>query len=338
MKSGRKSLTIFVLALVAFGLAVGTGGATSRAGGGRELFIGGAVEHADNTVTLPLYRGVSSGKDVYFVVLDASDSEQASRYRVNRSNKLRNAGPAAQDVTVDAAGVVHFPATVKFNTGRVVVPGPGGFPPLQATPGAEGEDGYSPLIRLPGGAILNAPHVANASGRAAKVTNLDIPGHTVRYLETNGFQGDRAVRYVSTESSSPVAAALENVTFAPRLDLAPRAGDDSTESARASLAAFVNGQTGAANPQRQGLNSALLDGLDPLNVLAWNPSQGRYSPLWDVFLTAWSPSAVAAGANLRQVDFGHIKNLADDGTVTAPGGSPWAASGFIVNCPIVSRD
>jgi len=48
------------------------------------------------------------------------------------------------------------------------------------------------------------------------------------------------------------------------------------------------------------LNSALLDGLDPLQVVRWNPSQGRYSPIWDIHLTRWSDAIVAAGQNLRQ--------------------------------------
>ena len=133
--------------------------------------------------------------------------------------------------------------------------------------------------------------------------------------------------------SRPAQAGL-----APRLNAAPFAGGDGTDSARASLAAFVNGQTGAANPQRQGLNSALLDGLDPLNVLAWNPSQGRYSPLWDVHPAEWSARAIAAGLNLRQTDFGHVRGLARKGLVTGPGGAPFGPAGFIVNCPIVSSD
>ena len=101
---------------------------------------------------------------------------------------------------------------------------------------------------------------------------------------------------------------------------------------------LIHGQTGAGNPERQGLNSALLDGLDPLNVLFWNPSQGRYSPLWDVHPAAWSASAVDAGANVRQTDFGQVTNLAQKGVITGPGGAPFAAAGFVVNCPIISRD
>jgi hypothetical protein len=223
--------------------------------------------------------------------------------------------------------VVQFPATVDFSFTRRVIPGPGGFPPSVADPGAVGEIGYSPLIELPNGVILNAPHIANATGRAAKVRGLDVGTYTVRMELTRGFQGGRSVKYLSTDASDPAVAALENVTHAPALNAAPRAGGDGTDSARASLAAFVNGQTGAANPQRQGLNSALLDGLSPLNVLFWNPKQGRYSPLWDVFPAQWNATAAATG-----------QNLAQDGAITGPGGAPFASADFVVNCPIVSRD
>jgi hypothetical protein len=71
-------------------------------------------------------------------------------------------------------------------------------------------------------------------------------------------------------------------------------------------------------------------------VLRWNPGQGRYSPLWDVHLSQWSDTAIASGQNLRQLDYGDILGLASHGLITAPGGTPFAASNFIVNCPIVS--
>jgi hypothetical protein len=145
------------------------------------------------------------------------------------------------------------------------------------------------------------------------------------------------VRYVSTDSSDPVAAALEDVTLAPALNAAPFAGGDGTNSARASLTAFVNGQTGATNPNRQGLNSAVLDGLDPLNDLAWNPSQGRYSPLWDVFPAQWTAAAVAAHRNVRQTAVADVADLAEKGLVTGPGGAPFGPGGFIVVCPIISQ-
>ena len=306
---------------------------------GRTLFVRSAVEHDDDTVTLPLFRGTSAGRTVWFIVLDASTSAQADRLGVNRSQKLANARGtlAVQKVSVRDGGI-DFPATVDFRPDRTVVPGPAGFPPLAAEPGAIGEAGYSPLVELPDGSILNAPHVANDTGQADKVVFLDIANRQVRYRETHGFQGGEPVRYVSTDGSDPAVAALEDVTFAPLLNHAPFVGGDGTNSSRASLAAFVNGQTGASNPERQGLNSALLDGLDPLNVLFWNPSQGRYSPLWDVHPAAWSAQAVASGSNVRQTDLGQIINLAQKGVITGPDGAPFAAAGFVVNCPIISRD
>lgn len=290
-------------------------------------------------MTLPLFRGTSGGRTVWYIVLDVSSGEYADSHGVNRAQKLANAAGtlAVQRVSL-RDGLIDFPATVDFSPVRTVVPGASGFPPLVAEPGAVGEPGYSPLVQLPDGTIVNAPHVANDTGQADKVMDLDTVRRRVRYEETHGFQGDRGVLYVSTDASDPAVAALENVTFAPLLNHAPFAGGDGTDSSRASLAAFVNGQTGAGNSDRQGLNSALLDGLDPLNVLFWNPSQGRYSPLWDVFPAAWSSAAVANGDHVRQTDFGQVLNLAQEGFVTGPGGAPFAAAGFVVNCPIVSRD
>jgi len=82
------------------------------------------------------------------------------------------------------------------------------------------------------------------------------------------------------------------------------------------------------------LNSALLDGLDPLNVLAWKPNQGRYSPLWDVHPAAWAPGA----AKPRQTRVADVFDLAAQGVISGPGGAPFGPGGSIVDCPIVSSD
>ncbi|HET9596402.1 MAG TPA: hypothetical protein VFP65_12510 [Anaeromyxobacteraceae bacterium] len=320
--------------------AQGVTASHAAAGLAKELFVGSAVEHTDGTVTLPLHRGTSHGTTVYYVVLDSSSGDDAQASGVNESQKLAHLrGSTAAQVASVTGGAVDFPHTVNFAFGqRKIVAGPNGFPPDEASPSAKGEDGYSPYLQLPNGTIENAPHVANDTGLHPKVVAIDLVAMTVTLEETAGFSGGDPVRYVSTDASNPVAAALENVTWAPAMDAAPTVGQDGTDQARTSLAAFVNGQTGAANPQRQGLNSAILDGLSPLNVLRWKPNQGRYSPLWDVHLARWSDAAVAAGRNTRQTDFGDIQGLADHGLVTAPDGSPFAASGFIVNCPIISSD
>jgi hypothetical protein len=330
-------------ALIGAGLGLVTGLAVlpandAAAGNATKLFVRSAVEHAGDTVTFPLRRGTSHGHTVYFVVVDASSGATAQRLGVNRSSKLTHlVGTTAAERVRIVGGVIDFPATVNFAPQRRIVPGPAGFPPAVAEAGAVGEAGYSPYIQLPDGEVLNAPQIANGTGRADKVVALDQTHATVTYRETNGFSGGKAVRYTSFDASDPLAAALENSTFAPAMNAAPRVGGDGTDQARASLAAFVNGATGASNPQRQGLNSAILDGLDPLNVLRWAPNQGRYSPLWDVHLAEWTPAAIAAGAVTRQTDFGHVTGLAEHGLVTGPGGTAFGPAGFIVNCPIISQ-
>jgi hypothetical protein len=167
--------------------------------------------------------------------------------------------------------------------------------------------------------------------------SIDLVHHTVRLLETDGFQGGKPVRYVSTDSSVKLAAALEGATLVPRLNSAPGLDNDGTDSSRASLGAFVNGQTGVGNPNRQGFESAVRGEGSPLNVLRWRPGQGRYSPLWDVHIGLWNAASVAAGTNTRQTSYDDIQGLAEHHTITNPDGSPFSAAGIIVDCPLVSQ-
>jgi len=230
----------------------------------------------------------------------------------------------------------------------VIVPGPTGFPPAAAQPGAVGEPGYSPLVQVvfrDKTVVLNAPQIANATGQADKV--VSIGPRTVSYRETDGCYDDESVHYASFDASNPVAAAIEDVTYAPALDAAPAPGcaDAAVVAAncsRESLIAFTNGQTGATNPERQGLSAALLDGPPPLNILQEIPeqtSQFDYSPMWDVHLETWTDAAVAAGLNVRQTDFSAALAQVSSGNATGfPAGSPFGPSGFIVNCPVVSLD
>ena len=312
-------------------------GTRAFAGSGSELFIPSAVVNADGTGTFPLYRGTSQGRNVWYILLNSSDGNDAGQLGVGQVNKLANVrGTLAVQKVRATNGVIDFPKTVDFAPQRIVVPGPQGFPPDRAEPGAIGQPGYSPLIEMPDGTVRNAPHIANDSGRADKALVVDFAGGRVRYRLSDGFVNGKANKYISTDASDPTAATLENSTFAPALNAAPFAGGDGTDSSRATLVAFVNGQTGAGNPARQGLNSALLDGLDPLNLLFWQPNQGRYSPLWDVFPAQWSAAAVAAGTNVAQTDRSQLLNLVQQGLITGPGGGTFGPGGFVVNCPIVS--
>lgn len=326
LRTGRRALGLALLA----GLAAAPAGLA--AAGDVDVYADSA-RVAGHTVTYPLHQGVGpDGTPVWFVVIEASDGDVADRYGVNVVNKLENTGAGAQDATV-VGGRLVFEGGVDFSPQRAVQGSATGFPPLQASPGSVGDAGYSPIVKLPDGSFINAPQVANATGVHDRVVSIDRARRSVTLALTDGFSGDDAVLYVSTDASAPDVAALEGATYAPRLAAAPSAGDDGTGSSRTALAAFLNGPTGAANPQRQGVNSALLGEGDPLNVLAWTPNQGRYSPLWDVHLSVWADPADAR----RVTSFAEVEDLAEDGAVVGAGGGAWVANDVVVNCPIIAE-
>ena len=309
-----------------------------------------AIESRDLTlVALPLHKGFSKGRTFWFVVTEASNQDRAEDWGLNYSPKLALArGTAAVQRARLDDGRLLVPATVDFRPTLSVVPGPTAFPPASFSPGAVGEAGYSPLIQLPGGTVINASHVANDTGISDKVVSINYRARYVILKMSKGFyedQGIKTIYYLSLDSSGDLASALENVTFAPNLNAAPGLGsNDTATSARSGIAIFTNGQTGASNPNRQGLTSALLGQGGPLNVTesfpiaATGTPEPDYSPLWDAHVTTWSAKAVTDGTNTVQGDFAAISDLGAAGTVTAPDGSAWGASGFIVNCPGISID
>ncbi|WP_295823162.1 hypothetical protein [uncultured Deinococcus sp.] len=310
---------------------------TAQSGDRRVVFLRGREHPELDQITLPLYEGRSGGQSFGFVVTEASDRDVARILGVNYApNLARAAGTAATQKATLRGGRLSVNATVDFRPDRVVTPGPGGFSPAALQPGEVGQAGYSPLIELPGGIVLNASHVSNGSGQHTKVVSVNAARHRVTLQETEGFYDGNEVYYVSLDASASDAAALEGVTLAPALDAAPGLNGGG-QTARSGLALFINGQTGADNPQRQGLTSALRGEGSPLNVLEEFPRDDEYSPLWNVHVTVWTDAAVAAGMTLRQTDFGEVQALAAAGTVTAPGGGAWGPSGFIVNCPAVSE-
>jgi hypothetical protein len=313
------------------------------------------LENAGPTiVTYPLHHGSSQGRRVSYVITDASDRSVAEILGVNYVPKLAQAaGTAAVQNSTSAIGTgngIVFPASVDFSPQHVITPGPTGFPPAAAVPGAVGEPGYSPLVQLTfrgATVVLNAPQIANATGQADKVVAIDLAHQSVSYRETDGCYDNESVHYASFDASDPGAAAIEDVTYAPSLAAAPSAGcaDPAVVAANCSrepLIAFVNGQTGATNPERQGLNAALLDGPPPLNILKEIPeptSQFDYSPMWDVHFEAWTAAAIASGQNVRQTDFSTALSQVTDGLATGfPASAQVIPSGIVVNCPVVSLD
>jgi hypothetical protein len=126
----------------------------------------------------------------------------------------------------------------------------------------------------------------------------------------------------------------------------------SNATAESPIIAIANGQTGASNPQAQGLAFLATDGNlsndatlanastdgSPLNIIATfnaGPSAPAYTPLWSANVGIWSSAAIAAHRNVRLTTLTGVYQAAAKGDVTAPDGKAFGPSGFVVNCPIV---
>jgi len=394
------ALALATVALAA-GCGTGTREATTVARGQADQTDGGLLTEDNftiksileidldkSTATLPLHKGFGpdGSTPVWYIITEASDFGLAHDLNVNFAPKLANMSidcpTCVQETTLTTSAgnkfseaPVNFKGIPDFSPTRVLTPGPTGFPPLGAQPGAVGDDLYSPFIRIEGSSVVyNAPIVAvgdgpfdvethtNTSDRTMAIST-DPAKMTVELLMIRGFDSGQEILYLSTEASDPVAAVLERATFVPLLNHAPfLGGDDFLGSARERIFTFVNGQTGKDNPESQGLNHLILDGRatedanlgnkalldalrdddgDALNVQGDFPSlknprfANAYSPLWDAQVGEWTPDAVAKKLNTRQTDENQILQLVVEGLITGPGGSTFGAGGFVINCPVL---
>jgi hypothetical protein len=364
------------------------------------------VNLSKETVRLPLYPGIAyagtpHAEKVWYVLLDASDAGLAHDLGVNYAPKLANIAigdPAAvQTVTLTnptpaqnpfGPGVVNFAGAPNFAPTRVAVPGPSGFPLAKFAPGAVAGPGYSPFIRFKGSDVVyNAPIVATGDGRfdvvhhsntGDRVLGIHIAGHSrpgqfaeswVDVLFVKGFDAGQPILYLSTDAGQPLTAVLERSVYVPALNNAAfNGGDDFLGSARERLFGFINGQTGAHNPQAQGFvhlindgfasqdasagNTAMINALrhggDLLNVFGDFPTlkdprhADAYSPLWDAQLGLWTAKAVKEGLNTRQIDENVVFNLAATrpdlltGVNPATGQpAPYGAVGVDINCAVI---
>jgi hypothetical protein len=313
------------------------------------------VDAAAKTATFPLYAGWSRGVGrTYYIITEASDYNTAKRLGINFAPALKNAigSKGAQKVWYEGKNVMFFPGFVNFRPRRSVTPNPTtGFPPAAFTPGSMGSANHSPLVVLPNNVVLNIGQVANRTGVHDRVVKIDYAKKEVTIQLVDGFYEGEAVLYITTDASADMPAALEAVTFAPALGEVPTLGIGAlnSTSARKGLAIVVNGAKGAANGQRQGLESALSGDGAPLNVLQEEPENdvivnNPYSPLWDAHLTVWTNKAISEGKRRRIIDVEEMKMLKDGGYIESFGGSGGPANpemggikatGFIVNCPVV---
>ena len=335
-----------------------------------QLLKAGKVDLNAGTITLPLYEGhvlikggahSSFSQKVWYILTDTDDKGNAAALGLNYSPKLTYSSVGARNATLDKNTTLIFDGggSVDFKPKHVLTPGnaPNAFPPKAFQAGSVGDGGYSPLVRIinAGNHIYNAPVVAsNVDAKTLnafcngnqldysvihdKVVKICPKDNTVTIKLTPGFSFARPVLYLSTDSNNPLAAAMEDVTFAPRLGFIQTGHDDSAFSAVERIFAFVNGPTGKDNPQRQGFNSALIDGLMPLNVLGGIPTIATdYSPIWDLNIGQWTQKAIDNGYRSRMLDEFTILGFVEKGWITGPMGSPFGSSGIVVDCPIIYR-
>src|ERR1700759_1789638 len=354
--------------------------------------------------TAPVPGNPSQTERVWYILEDASDKGLADDLGVNYAPKLANIGigdPAAvQTVTEDnpspqanpfGPAVVHFQGAPDFSPTRTAVPGPTGFPLKSFSPGSVASNGYSPFIRIAGSDVVyNAPIIAAGNGPSSsfdvvhhtntedRVLNVHIAGPSApgQFAESyadllfvKGFESGQPIVYLSTDAGQPLTSVLERSTYVPALnDASFNGGDDFLGSARERLFGFINGQTGADNPQAQGFqhlvldghasedaslaNTGLIDALrkggDLLNVFGDFPTLAdprhadAYSPLWEAQLGLWTDKAIKEGLNPRQIDENQVFNTAalhpDLITAITPApGHPeqYGSAGVDINCAVI---
>jgi hypothetical protein len=366
------------------------------------------INLSNETARLPIYPGTApvphhpgQTEKVWYVLLDASDSGLAHDLGVNYAPKLANiaiSDPAAvQTVTLASPtpaqnhfgpAVVHFQGAPDFSPTRIATPGPTGFPLKKFQPGSVAGPHYSPFIRIKGSNVIyNAPIIATGNGpfdvthhtnTEDRVLRVHVAGPSKQgqfneswadLLFVKGFDAGQPIAYISTDAGQPLTSVLERSTYVPALNNASfNGGDDFLGSARERLFGFINGQTGAANPQAQGFqnlvkdghasqdaslgNTALINSLrnggDLLNVFGDFPTlvdprhADAYSPLWDAQLGVWTPKAIKLGLDKRQIDENQVFNLAATrpdlltGVNPATGKpAPYGSVGVDINCAVL---
>ena len=307
-----------------------------------------AVDTVGGTVTMPAFRGRIREAQVWYIVTESSDPADARRRGVTWAPRLvlLANSPAAQYGQFND-GVLEYTAGVNFAQERVMRPAPdSGFPPLEARAGSVAQRRYSPFVQLAGGIIINAPIIAADDGALDRVITLDPRRMSVMLKMSRGYANDRHAWYISTEASDELVAAFERATWAPSLAAAPAPAAAGATSARSGLLAIVNGVTDRTSPDRQGLRSALLSDLSPLNVLQHAPDPTgmdvSYSPLWDMHLASWTPSSINTNQREKVFTFMEATSFAKRGLlVSASPGLPNSqlgglhAAAVAINCPII---
>jgi hypothetical protein len=280
--------------------------------------------------------------------------------------------PNFSPTRIATPGPDGFPLA-KFAPGAVAGPG---YTPFIRIAGSDTV--YNAPIVATGNGPYDVVNHTNTSDKAMGIHIAPSPADSpsgafqeswVDMLITKGFDGSQPIVYLSTDAGQPLTAVLERSTYVPALNDASCNGcDDFLGSARERLFGFVNGQTGVNNPNAQGFQhfakdgpisenavqtntkfiNAMRYGGDILNVFGDFPTllsprhADAYSPLWDAQLGLWTPKAVKAGLNKRQINENEVLNLAYSHPDLLTGVNPatgqpqlYGSVGVDINCAVI---
>jgi len=321
------------------------------------------------TGRFPMFRGLDpSGNSVDYVITEASDAEVAELMGIIYSPRMAVAAgsPGTQSVTLDN-GIMQFAGAVDFSPTRSVTPGDptiigspneltrSSFPPAEVNPGAIADAEWSSYAILPSGLVFNAQLVANATGIHDRIPdsgqddqsnpNLDRDNRFVVMQLLDGWHADeRYYFHIVTDTSVPDAAAIELGVFAPRLADLPSAGDF-PGGTRLGFAPSANGIPDPSGQLGQGLNIATEDqAIDPVNVFPIDPTDTRYTPMWDAHIYMWTSDAIDNEQRRIVTSIEDIRGLIDEGLVENFIGNDGPENDFIaglmptnaiINCPVI---
>ena len=323
------------------------------------------------TARIPMFRGLDpAGNSVDYIITEASDRDVAELMGIIYAPRmlLPRGTPGLQEVTVNN-GIMQFAGTVDFSPTRFVTPGdptiPGtpnevtgsAFPPADLNPGAVADAAWSSQVMLPSGLVLNAQIVANATGIHDRIPdsgqddqsnpNLDRTNRFVVMQLLDGWQdGRRNYFHFVTDASVPDAAAIELGVFAPTVGLLPDAGffPDGT---RLGFAPSANGIPDPSGNLGQGLNISTIDqAIDPVNVFPIQPTDTRYTPMWDAHIYMWTADAIQNDERRIVTSIDDLRGLFEEGLVENffPNSGPendfiagLMPTNAIINCPVIMQ-
>lgn len=347
---------------------------------GIDFRVDRAIVPAGPTARFPMFQGwetLPNGerREGYYVITEASDSDLARELGVIFAPRMAAAigsgGEQGSEWTED--GRLIFEGSVDFSPTRDLSAGGAdgqlfGFPPASVTPGAVADENWSSYVVLPGTSIvINAQLVANSTGIHDRIPNpngnsqadeddlnnpnLAIDQASVVMQLLDGWQDGRPYYFhIVTDTSDPAPAAIELGVFAPRLANLPTFGVFPGGS-MLPFSPTANGITPDSNNPLgfQGLNTASLSERqvnDPTNTFPIDPSDTRYSPMWDAHITEFT---VPEEERVILTSFDQVNELLEDGTLIPFRGnanpSPLAnslsdlltATGAIINCPVITQ-